>query len=48
MGAHAQENEEEEPPTEDFLEFLIEIEDATGDGFETWLETVLDKNTAQN
>ena len=30
---------EEEQPGADFLEFLAEVEDATGDRFESWLET---------
>ena len=30
---------DDELPSADFLNFLSEVEDATGDGFETWLET---------
>jgi len=30
---------DDELPSADFLDFLSEVEDATGDGFETWLET---------
>ncbi len=30
-------NEDQIDP--DFLDFLIEMEEVTGDGFETWLET---------
>ena len=30
---------EELHPDADFLEFLAEVDEATGDGFESWLET---------
>ena len=39
---------EEESPSADFLDFLMEVEDATGDAFETWLETTLDEDSENN
>lgn len=37
-------------PDADFLEFLAEVDEATGDGFETWLETdaAADSATEEN
>lgn len=35
--AIANANQEQVDP--DFLDFLVEMEEVTGDGFETWLET---------
>lgn len=32
-------NSDQEEIEPDFLNFLIEMEEATGNGFETWLET---------
>lgn len=38
----------DELPSADFLDFLSEVEDATGDGFETWLETESDADSDDN
>jgi len=37
---------DEIPADADFLEFLAEVDEATGDGFEQWLETETAADTA--
>lgn len=38
----------EELPDADFLVFLAEVDEATGDGFDTWLETDTAADLAAN